>query len=383
MIIAALGIELAAMGLFPCQAYAGHSDLNRDGTVDLDDLKIFSKKVLGKGWQTVDWCEWILEDGRLQRKHDELVDFIREYFECDAPPEPPHDPLAVENDNVYPTRLAWAPDGKLYVSDAKVGSVFIYELITDETGQVTLNLTGELKQVGKVVGVAVDAAGLVHAGNTQRKRIEKYNLQGELVGVVGEGTVRLPTDLTFDSDGNLYVADSQTGVVWVYRPDGTQPRTIRRGGLRAPMAVEITYVDDGTGHLVGELFVADKENYDSDGTLQPRIKVFNLQGDLLRSFGGFPVRSGMLGWRWQGKLVSPQSLAVDRHGHVHALDCFMNKVQILDSLAVEAPYLGYYGGPGTAPGKLQVALDIIIKDGSTVVVANAGNRRVEVIYTVP
>lgn len=383
LMVAALGLELACMGLCPALAGGRHSDLNHDGVVDLEDLMILGEKVLDQDWQTVDWCEWILEDGRLQHKYDELVDFIREYFECDAPPEPPQDPLAVENDNVYPTRLAWGPESKLYVSDAKVGSVFLYELATDETGQTTLNLTGELKQVGKVVGVAVDDAGLVVVGNSQLSRIEKYNLDGELVGVLGEGNVRLPTDLTFDADNNLYVADSQSGVVWVYKPDGTSLRTIRRGGLKAPMAVEIAYVDDGAGGFVGELYVADRENHDGDGTLQPQIKVFDLQGDLLRSFGGFPVKSGMMGWQWQGKFVSPQSLAVDHNGHVHALDSYMNKVQILDSLALEDPYLDSYAEPGTAPGQLKMSLDIVISDGGAVVVANAGNGRVEIIYQVP
>jgi DNA-binding beta-propeller fold protein YncE len=384
MMVAALGFALAGMGLFPAPAYAARSDLNRDGVVDLEDVKIFSDTVLKQDWQTVDWCQWILVDGHDQRKYDELVDFIREYFQCDQPPE---DPLAVENENIYPTRLAWGPDGKLYVSDAKVGSVFIYDLAVDETGQATLSLTGELKRVGKIVGVAVDVSGLVYVGNSQHSRIEKYNLQGELVAVVGEGTVRLPTDLTFDSDNNLYVADSLGTVVWVYRPDGTLLRTIRRGGLKQPMAVEIAYLDDGAGNLVGELYVADRENYDDQETqelsLQPKVKVFDLQGNLLRSFGGFPERSGMMGWRWQGRFVSPQSLAVDHNGNVHALDCYMNKVQILDSLAVEDPYLDSYGESGTAPGQLKVPLDIIISGGGAVVVANAGNGRVEVIHTVP
>lgn len=232
MIVAALAVDLAGLGFVPSTVHAGQSDLNHDGVIDLEDLKIFSDKTLKQDWETVDWCAWISVDGRYQDKHDELVDFIREYFECDQPPPPPpeEDPLAVKHDNIYPTRLAWGPDGKLYVSDPQVRSVFIYTVTTDELGETTLNRTGELKKVGQVVGLAVADAGLVIVGNSQRRRIEKYNLQGDLVAVMGEGTLRMPTDLAFDADNNLYVADSEVGVVWVYKPDGTLLRTIRRGG---------------------------------------------------------------------------------------------------------------------------------------------------------
>lgn len=383
MIVAALAVDLAGLGFVPSTVHAGQSDLNHDGVIDLEDLKIFSDKTLKQDWETVDWCAWISVDGRYQDKHDELVDFIREYLECDQPPPPPpeEDPLAVKHDNIYPTRLAWGPDGKLYVSDPQVRSVFIYTVTTDELGETTLNRTGELKKVGQVVGLAVDDAGLVIVGNSQRRRIEKYNLQGDLVAVMGEGTLRMPTDLAFDADNNLYVADSEVGVVWVYKPDGTLLRTIRRGGLKSPMAVEIAYFDDGSGTRVGELYVGDKMNRDSNGSLQPRVKVFDLEGNLLRSYGGFIERSGMMGWAWKGRFVGLQSLAVDGNGRLHALDCYINKVQILDSLT--GGYLDYYGEPGSATGELKTPLDIIISDAGVVVLANAGNRRVEVLYTIP
>jgi hypothetical protein len=49
-------------------------------------------------------------------------------------------------------RLALGPDGKLYVSNAQVGSVFIYEA-------GSLNQSAELKGLGEVLGVAVDSSG--------------------------------------------------------------------------------------------------------------------------------------------------------------------------------------------------------------------------------
>jgi hypothetical protein len=277
------------------------------------------------------------------------------------------DPLAVNHVNDYPTRLALGPNGNLYVSDPKVRSIFIYD--------TNLQLTRELKGLYNPLGVAVDSAGFIYVGNAGIGNVEKYNSQGNLVATIGQGTIRVPNDLALDWDGNLYVADNNSNLVWVFKPDGTLLRTVRRGGLKSPMAVEVAYYDDGTGQPIGELFVADKGNY--------LVKVFDLQGNLLRSFGGFPAKGGMMGttWSWKGKFISLQSLAVDAQGNLHALDIYMNRVQILDP--VTGAYIADYGEPGTGAGQLKLPLDIIINNGGDVIVANSDNKKVEVIYTIP
>jgi len=281
-------------------------------------------------------------------------------------PDPP-DPLAVKHFNHYPTRLALGPNGNLYVSDPKVRSIFIYD--------TNLQLTGELKGLYSPLGVAVDSAGFIYVGNAGIGNVEKYNSQGKLVATIGQGMIRAPTDLALDWDGNLYVADSNSSLVWVFKPDGALLRTIRKGGLKSPMAVEIAYYDDGTGQMIGEVFVADKGNY--------LVKVFDLQGNLKRSFGGFPAKGGMMGttWYWKGKFISLQSLAVDAQGDLHALDIYMNRIQILDPS--DGTYISDYGEHGTGAGQLKLPLDIIINNAGDVIVANSDNKKVEVIYTIP
>jgi DNA-binding beta-propeller fold protein YncE len=267
------------------------------------------------------------------------------------------DLLVVRNANDYPTRLAWAPDGKLYVSDAKTGSVFIYDR------QPGLTLIGELKGLDTPLGVAVDSSGAIYVGNNGRDNVEVYSPLGLLLWAIGEGTIQMPNDLALDDSGKLYVADSRAGRVWVYGvPEGTLLGSIGGGELRFPSALAL---------VGGELFVADQADH--------LVKVFDLQGNLLRSLGG-PVGQGMMGYSWRGSFVRLQSLAVDATGRLHAADSHMSIIQMLD--ASTGSYLGFYGSKGTDPGQLNLPLDIALDGLGEVAVANTENRRVEIL-TVP
>jgi DNA-binding beta-propeller fold protein YncE len=328
------------------------SDQNGDGVVNLEDLILFSDRKLKEDWQTIDWCLWLLDSGKYQKHYGELLAFIRDYFGCAV------DPLAVLNANNYPTRLAWGPDGRLYVSDAKAGSVFIYER------QPELTLVGELKELSKPLGVAIGPDGNLYVGLNGRDNVEIYGLDGSLIGTIGQGTIQMPNDLTFDPAGYLYVADSQAKTVRVYDPmTGAALASIGDGELRFPVAVEIA---------AGELFVADQGDF--------MVKVFDLQGNLLRSLGS-KVSSGMMGYKWTGKFIRLQSLAIDATGRLHAADCHMGIIQILDPSS--GTYLSSYGSKGSDPGELNLPLDIALNGSGEVAVANTLNQRVEILPAPP
>ena len=240
---------------------------------------------------------------------------------------------------LYPTRLTWTQNGGYYVTDSKVDAIFIH----DSTG----NLTGQLRGLNKPLGVISDAQGRIYVGNNGRNNVEIYSAGGVLLQVIGDGNLKMPNDLVFDNEQNLYVLDSQNKMVKVFSPDGLFVRRIGNAGggdgqFTFPVAIAINYrtVDEVE---VGELFVADKKS--------SRIQVFDLEGNYLRSFGG-PVEEesggGMMGWfggggtTWnsEGKFVGVQSLAFDQNGKLHALDSFQDNVQILDP--VTGAYISHY-----------------------------------------
>jgi DNA-binding beta-propeller fold protein YncE len=205
--------------------------------------------------------------------------------------------------------------------------------------------------------------------------VEVYSATGVQLFVIDTGNIRMPNDLALDRQGRVYVADSLSDTVKVYDTAGRWLREIGwagadEGGLLFPVAVTVAYRTGAGGHEEGELYVADQDN--------ARVQVFDLQGAFLRTYGSaVPAFST----DWHGRFVKLQSLAMDARGRLHAADSYLNTVQILD--ADTGDYRDSYGRFGTDAGQLNVPLDIFITRSGRVVVANAENHRVEVIYTVP
>jgi DNA-binding beta-propeller fold protein YncE len=324
------------------------SDQNRDGVIDFADVVLFSQTELGEDWQNVDWCQWLQSPHKHEKHLQALLEYINEHFRCDE-----GDPFAIRNANKHPTRLVWSQDSQqLFVTDSKVGSVFIYDSV--------VALTGELKVSGKPLGVAVHPQGDIYVGSNQADAVEVYNHFGLLVTTIGADTLKMPNDLAFDESGLLYVVDSVRNLVEVFDPaTGASLRTIGSGQLRFPSALAIS------GQ---ELFVADQSNF--------LVRVFDLQGNLLRSFGG-EVTQGFIKYDWHGKFARIQSLAIDSSGRVHALDSHMGMIQILD--AADGTYIDSYGVNGSAPGELDLPLDIDINQYGETAVANTRNQRVELL----
>jgi DNA-binding beta-propeller fold protein YncE len=324
------------------------SDQNRDGVIDLADLVLFSQAELGQDWQTVDWCEWLASPHKHEKHLQGLLEFIDAHFRCGQ-----EDPFAIHNTNRYPTRLAWSADAQqLFVSDPRVGSVFVYDS--------TATLIGELKVQGKPLGVAVDAQGNIYVGNDKLDQVEVYSPAGLQIATLGAGTLQMPNDVAFDQNGQLYVVDSQRNRIEVFEPTTGQPmRTIGAGQLRFPSALAIS------GQ---EVFVADQANF--------RVRVFDLQGNLLRSFGS-EVSQGFMTYNWKGRFVRIQGLAVDATGRLHALDSHMGLIQILN--AANGAFIASYGTQGTAPGELDLPLGIDMNQYGETAVANTRNERVELL----
>ena len=366
-------------GCVVAEAQSDKSDLNGDGVVDLADLALFSTNYLERSWETVDWCafhgatmagaDFEGQSTKYYLQHfPALLDFINEHFNCGGV-EPPPNNFALENNPRFLGRIADATGitGNYYVSDPRVGSVFIYNEL--------MGLTGELKGLNKPLGVAVDAQGRILVGNNGRDNIEVFDSgTGELVAVFGEGIVEMPTAITIDGGGNIYVTDSRKNRVFVFDSAFNLVRTIGKSGvgddtLRFPMDTAI---------LQGEIFVADQKNF--------RVQVFDLAGDWQRSIT-FEGTEGQ-NCNWQGICEIPglppftrvQALASDSLGRLHVLDNYAAAAVILDP--ADGSFINVYGGYGSGSGQLQVPMDVSVSATDMATVTAGDGGRIE-FFTVP
>ena len=123
--------------------------------------------------------------------------------------------LTVRNSVRFPTRLA-LEGGRTYVTDALVGSVFIYD--------IDMKLDQELKGLDKPLGIVVSNQGDIYVGNDGRDNVEVYTSLGDKrVTIQG---VKMPNDMVLAKQGLLYVADSASDFVRVFDGNGAPARTI-------------------------------------------------------------------------------------------------------------------------------------------------------------
>lgn len=355
------------------------SDLNKDSNVDSLDLILFSTRYLEAYWESVDWClfhESTLDstdfEGRrtkyFQKHFHQLLSFINDHFNCGGS-EPPSNALQVEDTPKYLARIADAPTtSDYYITDPIVGALFIYD--------VDLVLKAEIKGLNRPLGVAVDSQGYILIGNDGRDNIEAYDpASGELLAVFGEGLVKMPTAITTDSFGNIYVTDSLSNNVQVFDSAYRPVRVIGKTGvgeseLDFPVDTEIILWSGASVANMQEVFVADQGNR--------RIQVYDLEGNWLRSI----VYLGTCGWF---SCTSPpftrvQAMDVDAQGRLHVLDNFAASVMTFNP--ADGTFLGSYGEYGTGAGFLRVPMDVLNTETDKAIVIPGEGDRIEV-FTVP
>ncbi len=380
------------------------SDLNSDLSVDIEDLTLFSTNYLNRFWEVVDWCQFY-EDTAADREFEGqrtkyfkqhfslLLAFINSYIDCGGDAYL----LELENAPSLALRIArhWDASGDYFVTDPRVGSLFIYD--------AAMVLKGEIKGLSRPLGVAVDSLGYVLVGNDGRDNIEVYDpADGVQLMVFGEGLVKMPTAITIGPDDNIYVTDSRASRVFVFNPEYQLIRTIGSYGtedaeLDFPMDTEI--IENANGEL--EVFVADQGNQ--------RVKIFDANGKYLKMIdpdiippptvlpgpefdnNGNPCPGPCTGWFCSYLPPPPpecagattpriefsrlQALSTDSIGRLHALDIFESTASIFELVDGEWVWKSYYGEYGKEEGSLYTPTDVLVTvPGQATVITGDGER---------
>ena len=163
-----------------------------------------------------------------------------------------------EGEFIYPTDVAFAPDGRIFVSEYGGNDrVSIFDAQGRFLGQIGSPGEGE-GQFSRPQSLAVDAArGVLYVADACNHRIARYDLAGRLLGYVGRlgdapGELRYPYGLALAEDGTLVVCEFGNNRLQLFDPQGRSRGIIGSAGrelgqLAYPWSVA---VHDGRAYVL-------------------------------------------------------------------------------------------------------------------------------------
>jgi DNA-binding beta-propeller fold protein YncE len=261
---------------------------------------------------------------------------------------------------VYPRAITYSPkDDTFFVIDrlARVQHL-------DREGSYLGEWRMPEHVTGKPVGLSVGPDGNVYVPDTHYQRVIVYSPKGELLrqwGSVGQGPGQFiyPTDIAFDSKGNVFVAEyGDNDRIQVFTPQGQFLYAFGQfgqgdGQFSRPQSVVIDADDT--------VYVTDACNH--------RIVVFRADGTFVRNMGMPGSEPGQFRYPYGLELGGDgKSLIVCEFGN--------NRIQKIDKSTGKG--LGTWGSAGHALGELAYPWGVAVDKRGRVVAVDAGNNRLQV-----
>lgn len=215
---------------------------------------------------------------------------------------------------------------------------------------------------GKPVGVSVGPDGDVYVPDTHYHRVMVYSPKGELLRQWGgkgtePGQFIYPTDIAFDSKGNVFVSEyGDNDRVQVFTKEGKFLYAFGKfgqgdGEFSRPQSMvmdhDVLYITDACNH---------------------RICVFKSDGTFVRNMGS--VGSG------PGQFRFPYGLDQDKYGNLIVCEFGNNRVQLIKRETGKC--LGIWGRGGHEAGELAYPWGVCVDKRNRVVAVDAGNNRLQV-----
>ena len=263
-------------------------------------------------------------------------------------------------EGVKPTYIAIGDKGELFVTEFWDGQY----TVLDAQGQRVLSVGSKGKPPFEdrgPTGIATDGEGNVYIASSTGHQVRKFNMRGEVVKSVekkernvgefnllhgvryhnhhvyvcdsynssiqvfdpnlnfvrlfgthkngtGPGLLQYPRDIDFDSQGNIYVVDSNKKQVLVFSNDG---QYLYHFGQRAHGKEELSCPEG--------LCVAGDYVYVTE-LRSNRVSVFHTSGEFVHSFG--KRGSG------RGEFNDPYGIAIDDNGFVFVCDYTNGRIQV-------------------------------------------------------
>ena len=263
---------------------------------------------------------------------------------------------------VRPYSVVVDSKGRVILSDPGVRGVHIFDFVERKYKFIQHEST----KTGSMISpqcVAVDAQDNIYVTDSEAGVIFVFAPSGKFLRSIGslkggEGYFKRPTGIAVNSaDKKIYVTDTLRDEIFVLDLDGTIVQTIGKEG-----SGEGEFNDPTELRLDGNnLIVVDAMNF--------RIQVLDLSGR-------FQFAIGKIGDS-AGAIFRPKATAVDSEGDIYVVDALWGLVQVFNR---ESQLLYYFGTKGTRAGEFQLPSGLFIDRADRVYVVDSFNRRVQVFH---
>lgn len=252
-----------------------------------------------------------------------------------------------------PQCIAADGTGLFYVADPSVGIVHKYNLATKEVTYIT---TARDKRLGSPVGVALDSDGNVYVSDSQLATVFKFAADGEFIRELdGNGKLKRPAGIAVAKNGDKYVADIVAGTVHVFGKNDVLKDTLPRADFTETLNRPTYVAIDNQGFL----YVTDTMNF--------TVRVFDSSGAYVRNIG----QIGDV----PGSFARPKGVALDSDRNIYVIDSIFGNFQIFNQ---EGQLLLYVGQEGELPGEMILPAGIYIDENDRIYVSDTFNHRIQI-----